>query len=331
MLPKKGPQIVSFAEFDSAPQTLDQGLSSAAASRPTLNRSASDLNKPLPPPPPPDPLQHDNPPIPEEEAILPNTGPSPDVAADSYPKRSRPTPPVSRRASQTRIDTSTGRIRSSSTLSKSSIPEDSTPVSSTPQPELPQHTKPPPPPSRRPANAISSAERRESSVSQSLQGIPPQPSANKAPPPPPPSRQALRGAPPLTRSPSSQSTVSLGHRRASPSLGQVPPPPPPRRADKRSSFDGFRLGSGSRRPSDVSQRSSAELRRSSGASYDPSTPSLQHVPEGDGNENAKIRTRSGDMGGSESQNRQPNAGFDILADMSAFQAEIDALRAQIGK
>lgn len=317
LLSKKGPQTVSFADFDIAvsPDSAQNSPASPSlnSSRLSLSRSPSDLNKPLPPPP---------------SSNIPDSGlptlPSQPFSQDDITRSSKiaaPPPPVPRRTSSTRVEGLTSRPRSGSQLSKSSFAGDfeDSPPSLTSSLQA-QPGKPPPPPTRRPLSIIPSID-REASVSS-------QASTAKAPPPPP-SRQSLRGTTTLTRTPSTQSTASIGHRRISPSLSgpTPPPPPPPRRGDKRSSLDGTGIQPGptTRRPSDGSQRSSIELRRSSNTSLHHGRPSsissLQYVGE------------AGEDGldTSAAQITDVNSGKDILADLSAFQAEIDALRAQIGR
>lgn len=318
LLSHKGPQTVSFADFDItvSPDAAQNSPASSSldSSRLPLSRSPSDLNKPLPPPPSlnsPD----------SSLTTLPSQSPSQEDDKTRPSKIAPPPPPVPRRTSSTRVDGLTSRPRSSSQLSKSSFAgdfEESPPsLTSPPQSQL---GKPPPPPTRRPLSIIPSVD-REASVSS-------QASTAKAPPPPP-SRQSLRGTTTLTRTPSTTSTASIGHRRISPSLSgpTPPPPPPPRRGDKRSSLDGRGIHPGptTRHPSDGSQRGSIELRRSSNTSLNhgrpPSISSLQYV--GEAGEDAADTSAA--------QNTDVNSGKDILADLSAFQAEIDALRAQIGR
>lgn len=331
-LSRKGPQTVSFADFESS---LNPSSSYSQPSitqdpdlpRPRPGRSPSDLNKPLPPPP---------------QSVSPDTASDlPEQGRISQPSRTLsqeddqlqtkkirpPPPPTSRRSSQMRVDGPTSRARSSSQLSKSSIPDDtedgSQQLNSSASSVI---SKPPPPPSRRVVATTPSIGAESSSSTFQLPTDPTAPASLSKAPPPPPSRQALRGTPTLTRTPSTQSTSSIGKRRISPSLGggTVPPPPPPRRGERGSSFDGTHLGPGSRRPSNSSQRSSIELRRSSGASLlharAPSVSSLHDVPESEVGH---------DVAASETPTQ--GSGKDILADLSAFQAEIDALRAQIGK
>ncbi|KAL1303329.1 hypothetical protein AAFC00_006730 [Neodothiora populina] len=329
LLSRQGPQTVSFADFDtsiSVPSAQQSPSTSAVEPQNTRSsRSSSDVNKPLPLPPSSAGIHNGVDGAKDGMTALPPQ-PEPPVEIDLQSKKTRapPPPPTSRRASHLFMGAITGRARSASQLSKSSVPDDldgdsdQMELSST-QPS----NKPPAPPSRRAANSVSSVD-REPSVSAAPHGsaepaVPPP--AGRAPPPPP-SRQALRGTPALTRTPSTQSASSLGVRRISPSLAQTgaPPPPPPRRGDKRPSFDE------ARRPSNSSQRSSVELRRSSGAASHngrtSSISSLHYVPEGGSAHDDVVTDTPTTLNAN---------GKDILADLSAFQAEIDALRAQIGQ
>lgn len=332
---RKGPQTVSFADFDmSAASSPGQSpvtpgdLQGLGLSRPAPSRSISDLNKPLPLPPVGSFSPEPGPDVPiKDEEIMSINEPEEQIDQDNIPKNTRPAPPVARRSSQTYAKT--GRTRSSSNLSKSSVPDDfgeDADAEAASQLSFAQSLKPPPPPSRRAINP-QSGNGRDSSVPSALPGANMQTSAGR-PPPPPPSR-GTRINPGLTRTPSSQSTSSLGARRASPSLGQPPPPPPPRRSDpKRTSIDGSRYSSttaDARRPSDASHRGSAELRRLSGASWNsgrtPSISSLQNVPEDNLDTPVAQRNEPANI----------TNEHDILGDMAAFQREIDELRARVGK
>lgn len=333
---RKGPQTVSFAEFDTS-VTSSPGLSPATTkspfglglSRPALISSISDVNKPLPAPPAGSSSLESGPDVPiKDEEIMSIHEPEEQIDEDILSKRARPAPPIARRSSQTYAKS--GRTRSSSNLSKSSMPDDFGEDPDTAPRRLlaPSQKPPPPPPTRRTANPLSGSE-RDSSVPPAASVTSTQSSAGR-PPPPPPSR-GMRVNPGLTRTPSSQSNSSLGTRRPSPSLGQVlpPPPPPPRRTDpKRTSIDGSRYGtttSDARRLSDTSHRGSTEIRRLSGASWNsgrtPSISSLQNVPEDNLDTPIAKRHEAAD---------QTNE-HDILGDMAAFQREVDELRARVGK
>ena len=307
------PQTVSFAEFDeavpsaspiSAPRTppVDtQRLSGYF--KPSLPRSPSDLNKPLPPP--PAETERRASPMQQPTIAIPTTGDQPQA------KKAPPPPPVSRRQAQP--SSSEARGRSASNLSSASSQQPSeADVTSRPSD---QNLKPapPPPPSRRAqthSNVPSPAIETPSSV----------PSPNKTPaaeaksgmPPPPPRRHASKnGSSGVNRTPSTSSRTSLprsdSFTGSATSGGHAPPAPPPRRgagASKRSSIDGP--------PSSLSGR------RTSEQSFHSEREGLTQVDE---------PQDEGVDGGSESVQAAPPQS-DILADMTAFQAEIDALRAQ---
>jgi hypothetical protein len=303
--PSKGPQTVSFADFDipATPPALPSP--SLDSPKPHLVRSPSDLNKPLPPPPRPhrSPSPDVTPSIPVQ---VDGPAQSPQLAAEDFNLDSKkaPPPPLSRRSSQMR--SSSGRPRSSSNLSRSSVPDDYSDGTATPP------IKPPPPPSRRPPHSV------ETDL--------PIPSAR--PPPPPPSRNARPQAPGVSRTPSTNSVTSLNSR----SQASVPPPPPPRRGEnKRRSLDGTLLSASvpsSRRMSDTSRRSSGASLYSGGRTS--SVSSIPTVDEGDSGEDRSFNATPQP----ETQQARKNGAaaaagnVDILADMSAMQAEIDALMAR---
>jgi hypothetical protein len=303
--PSKGPQTVSFADFNTPTGSPAPPSPSLASPKPQLVRSPSDLNKPLPPPPPP----HQSP-SPDATPAIPIQvdGPaqSPQLAAEDFnlDLKKAPPPPLSRRSSQMR--SSSGRPRSASNLSRSSIPDDYSDGTATPP------TKPPPPPARRPNHSV------ETDL--------PIPSAR--PPPPPPSRNAKQQAPTVSRTPSTNSVTSLNSR----SQANMPPPPPPRRGEnKRRSLDGTLLTTSapsSRRMSDTSRRSSGASLYSGGRTS--SVSSIPTVDEGDSGEDRSFNaTPQPEMQPASRNGSTASAGnVDILADMSAMQAEIDALMAR---
>jgi hypothetical protein len=303
--PSKGPQTVSFADFNAPTGSPAPPSPSLASPKPQLVRSPSDLNKPLPPPPPP----HQSP-SPDATPGIPIRvdGPaqSPQLAAEDFDLnlKKAPPPPLSRRSSQMR--SASGRPRSASNLSRSSVPDDYSDGTATPP------TKPPPPPARRPNHSV------ETDL--------PIPSAR--PPPPPPSRNAKQQAPTVSRTPSTNSVTSLNSR----SQANMPPPPPPRRGEnKRRSLDGTLLTASapsSRRMSDTSRRSSGASLYSGGRTS--SVSSIPTVDEGDSGEDRSFNaTPQPEMQNTSRNGSTASAGnVDILADMSAMQAEIDALMAR---
>lgn len=318
----RGPQTVSFADFDqSIPPNFQapggRGTPPLTTQhkgilRPTIHRSASDLNKPLPPPPANrQPSDTPSPPVVPAKDVPPpqQSLPDPMVAQEddmSTPKKVPPPPPASRRQAAT-----PGRPRSASNLSAqesiSDIPEakssDQTPLqvkadelsnSKAPHP-------PPPPPARKvhPV-APSSAAADLPSHAPSHAPIESKPLV----PPPPPRRHPSASGSIRTASPAN----SLRKDVTSLPLpaGNAPPPPPPRRGagggnSQRSSLDG--------RPSSLRRFSGVENQRRA------SKQSVESV----GSEHAAASSPSTEA-----------AKRDVLADMASFQAEIDALRLQSG-
>lgn len=309
-LAHKGPQTVSFSDFD-ASASKSPAIHSPASPKPQFLGSPSDLNKPLPPPPPP---HHSPSPGPEATNHNQANGPeqSPQLPDDEFqlqPKKAPP-PPLSRRSSQMR----SGRPRSASNLSRSSVPDD---YAEAPTPIL---TKPPPPPARRgpQANAINRVPEIDDQATPSR------------PPPPPPSRNTKQRPPNVSRTPSAQSVASLGQRRISPGTSQMPPPPPPRRSEaKRQSLDGTLLGPSGTGPRRLSETS----RRSSGASFHsvggrtPSITSIPTVDEADSGDDTARGATPQPVPAGDSVTKTAS-GSDILEDMNAMQREIDALMAK---
>ncbi|KAK6005833.1 hypothetical protein QM012_007475 [Aureobasidium pullulans] len=305
--PNKGPQTVSFADFDVAATPPALHSPSIASPKPQLVRSPSDLNKPLPPPPPPlrSPSPDTTPSIPEQ---VDGPAQSPQLPVEEFSLNSRKAPPIplSRRSSQMR--SSSGRPRSSSNLSRSSVPDDYSDGTATPP------VKPPPPPARRGPHSV------ETDL----------PAPSGRPPPPPPSRNAKQRPPDVSRTPSTNSVTSLNSR----SQANMPPPPPPRRGEnKRRSLDGTLLSASipsSRRMSDTSRRSSGASIYSAGGRA-PSISSIPTVDEGDSGEDRSFNATPQPQTQHVSENGSGSAttgGNDILADMNAMQAEIDALMAR---
>ncbi|KAF2207384.1 hypothetical protein CERZMDRAFT_88588 [Cercospora zeae-maydis SCOH1-5] len=307
---KKGPQTVSFADFD---QSIPPGFMASGPRTPPVHspklagilrsaspRPGSDLNKPLPAP----PGEHNTAPASPAPArnFSPSQGHGP-VATAPPPAKAVPPPPPSRKSGSGH-----GRARSSSNLSNvtldSSIPA---PADSVVVPTNSAKLAPPPPPARKSHSSNQSAP------------IPPpkdaQPTSNEAKlaPPPPPLRRhpskASKGSSNISRQTSDDSTTASRSVQYSAPGAAAPPPPPPRRppGSKRTSLDGP--------PSAYPRTLSGEHHR--GTSFDSersaSISSLQKVAEmGESNEQAM-------------SSPGPDQSKDILAEMSAFQAEIDAL------
>lgn len=297
----KGPQTVSFADFDDFSPTDGRSLSPATAAAggkyrpPTLHRSASDLNKPLPRTPPLSPglPQEVSPSIDEQALGAPQPATPTVTAPEETAKKAPPPPPTSRRAGQT--GTPQTRARSTSDTTEDTAMEA---VSSPPKQHdaQPRSAAPPPPPSRKskPSSHVPSP-----AVSTPASEAPPTGSPAPAetesksmqPPPAPAPRRhpSTKTGSAMHRTPSNASHHStLSHTSPAP-----PPAPPPRRAagSKRESLDGD-----ARR---LSSQNSFESARSGSLSKPPVESEEAKAPESD-----------------------------ILADMSAFQAEIDALRKQ---
>ena len=297
----KGPQTVSFADFD---QSIPPGYMSSRSRSPQVSaqhitgilrtaspRPGSDLNKPLPAPP------RDT--VEKATATVSNeSGPPPQTVVHSLAPvpapsvKAIPPPPPTRKSGAGH-----GRVRSSSNLSNMTIDS----VTSTPADSVVSTSSnklaPPPPPTRKSGNqSIAHPPVKEAQS--------PAPEAKLIPPPPPPLRRlpskAARTNPSLSRQGSEEASTT------STTTAAAPPPPPPRRpGSKRASIDGA--------PSSFQRRLSGEHYR--GTSFDSersaSITSLQKVAEtGESTEQAVV---------------SPGTERDILAEMSAFQAEIDAL------
>jgi hypothetical protein len=129
-------------------------------------------------------------------------------------------------------------------------------------------------------------------------------------PPPPPRRNPSKNATgtSVNRTPSTASRSSVRKENQPPSNHNAPAPPPPRRGGnaKRESMDGPNRMSGE------TERRGSEISVDSGK-WNPSQPVAETVER----PGVEQRTNPGSM--------------DILADMNALQAEIDALRAKAGR
>lgn len=295
----KGPQTVSFADFnESIPAGWQQpsGLRTPPVNsplqgilRPSTPRSpSSDLNKPLPPP----PEAHTVPDAPAQTmANHTPTAPqsTPQLEAPQPKKIPPPPPPSSRRQGQSQVQ---NRSRSGSTLTQNSIQEEE---NETPKPT--SKAVPPPPPSRRAHNPLPAPPQPQST---SAVETPPttEPSSpmseNKPMPPPPrrnPSKNSGHGSSHI-RSSSNASSHSIPRLEG----GAPPPAPPPRR------------GAATGRSAAGDNRH----RRSSEHSLASETSSLRQIDEG----------RSDDATPKEKEPQR-----DIMADLAALQAEVDALRA----
>jgi len=303
----KAPQTVSFDDFDSAFADFGKELPATGdvpGGRPTLSRSMSDLNKPLP-----------NPPTLSMSGLqISSTGIEPQVATepvvndvpneDVQKKIPPPPPPTARRQAQPKKSSpnpssleqpSAGRSRSGSNLSQISTRSEESTMS-----KASNRPVPPPPRQPIPVSGDSTSDTVTSNADQATL------SSSKMRPPPPPSRQAARPPTQITRTPSSQSSSSLQNRRASTHGGLAPPPPPPPRRGAPRSTGEDTSGIHSRRSSG----------QSIGSERKDSVSSLQRSIEERADEIVKHAVDA----------QLPPAN--LLADLDAFQREVDALRAK---
>ncbi|KAK3704497.1 hypothetical protein LTR37_013780 [Vermiconidia calcicola] len=310
-LGRKGPQTVSFADFDTSvpsassrtdipPITID---TAGGHMRPTMMpRSPSDLNKPLPPPPPafasaeqahPGPLDTGQP---ASQQTVPTTT----TDDSSQTKQAPPPPPVSRRAGH--ASTSHGRSRSTSNATQDSAHEQPASPQSKPAAPHSRPAGPPPPPSRK-----SKPTAPETVPAAELPRDVSAPTPSSTVPPPPPRRNVSKAGNAVNRTPSNASRTSTSRQdlSAASSNQNAPPAPPPRRG-KRESMEGPPSVNCRTFNDDDRRRSSAESPRLTKVS------SLQQATESS-TENAVV---------------EPAGSSDILADMASFQKEIDALRAR---
>ncbi|KAK3677244.1 hypothetical protein LTR78_002782 [Recurvomyces mirabilis] len=323
--PKHGrafPQTVSFADFDETIPATDMptptrlqtlSLNANPLDRVTAPRSPSDLNKPLPPPPAGRVLVDEA--LTSTSQPISTNGigvPTDDVEPTIQVKKAPPPPPIARRRAQP--DAETRRARSDSNLSKSSAQAADANTSLESQGH--KALAPPPPPSRRAQSTRSQSPAAETSPS-------PTPSVTKGMPPPLPRRMPSQRGSSAVRTSSNASRVSLPRSDSftmSAAHGNAPPAPPPRRTagSKRDSMENGPPNSMSnRRPSHENRRSSGQ---SFGSDREPSLHSLQQVQEPEHGEDLS-------PAGGEVKSTQP----DYLADLDAFQKEIDALRAQAAR
>lgn len=295
----KGPQTVSFADFDEtitegsrahAPAITTNGSNSLRP--PALRRSTSDLNKPLPPPPQePIALQKA---LPVEPDITPSTPqqdpPAPAATEETPDSKKPPPPPVSRRAGQ------------QTTAQPQSAPTSTAPQSPTPSDSLPTTRRPSDEQSSKPANA---------------------------PPPPPPSRKAKANAQSTLEPPSpTPSTATPSSTSTDPK--QMPPPPPRRMVSKAGN-------SVNRTPSSASSHSSTQKRDPSGSGMSSSIAAPAPAPppprrgvgaKRESTEVAFAQQPENEAVASIAPSKGDGETRDVLADLTAFQAEIDALRAR---
>jgi hypothetical protein len=287
----KGPQTVSFADFN---ESIPAGWQQPSGPRtPPVNSHLQGILRPSTPRSPSSDLNKPLPPPPEAQA-------APEA------------------------------------LSQTMADDKPTSLPPVPQPEVPQPKKipPPPPPTSRRQGQGQSRSRSGSNLTQnSIQEEDETPrSTTKAVPPPPPSRRAQY--PPAQPSPIVETPPST--EPSSPMSENKPMPPPPRRnpsksgsshvrsSSNASSHSIPRLEGGAPPPAPPPRRGAAPARssmgehgyrRSSVQSVGSETCSLRQIDEGTHNDAAPPP-------------KQPER--DIMADLAALQAEVDALRAGAG-
>jgi hypothetical protein len=321
----KGPQIVSFSDFEpivsaSNDQKLPITISIPPSSpiRAPLERKSSELNRPLPAPPARRASSRESVNI-EKELSSPRRSldfPSTDSLDSTSSKRVPPAPPLARRSST--LNPLGPRSRSNTQASITSQSDetlrsyaDSIAESTTSSVKIP----PPPPPARRSGavhghsnNPSPSATEEGSSLIRSL---------SLKSPPPPPSRN---------RSMSARSSPAIN----TPGMMSPPPRPAPRRTSSKSSFEQVQTSPpGSRRASGEQTRSSIDLERR------PSISSIvreKSISEETGRDLDGARDPASQEALQASQsNPDSKSANDVLAEMEAFQREIDALREKFGQ
>ncbi|KAE9966005.1 hypothetical protein BLS_007270 [Venturia inaequalis] len=306
----QGPQIVSFADFNpsfksSSPSSVPIVFSSASPTSPTR----TDLNKPLPLP--PRPSSRDSASI-DNDVLSPRRSlDTSEVTENVPPKKIPPTIPLARRASR-HGSLPVLRTRSNTQTSNASAKDESETRSIS---ESINSSKAPPPPPKRRSNVITIPQNYtpdDDAGSLTLSRT----SSLRSPPPVPAARN--RSLSQL----SSPSSSSLSSGIISP-----PPPPPPRRSvNRRSSKGSIEMSSplGSRRVSQEVGRSSfdSDHRRGSMGSILKEYSITEEV----GKSEAEAGTPAPPPLPQESTQAQSQQTKDILADMEAFQREIDELK-----
>ncbi|KAF4634505.1 hypothetical protein G7Y89_g3605 [Cudoniella acicularis] len=219
-----------------SPPTPSSTTQNYFASSPVpLNRSQTDLNKPLPPA--PNRASHDS----DRESVFDKEAagktPEPPSPSASIRRKTPPAPPITRRRSQKVVES---RNRSNSGRLSPKVEEDAAPSPEieSGRPRSNSSRAPPPPPSRRPA-----------SIRGSSHHLPLSPPSSISLPAPPPARGSTRqsstGRPPSVIS----LDISTNNKRAS----VIPPPPPPHR--QRNSIDAQSPGESRRTSGEQSRRS----------------------------------------------------------------------------
>ena len=257
-------------------------------------RSLTDLNKPLPLP--PSRVSHDS----DRESVFDKEAagktPEPPSPSASIRKKTPPAPPLTRRHSQLVSDSKITRSETGRLSPKAEEDNISISTIDSGRPRSDSARAPPPPPSRRPASI------RGSSHHVPLSSPPGAATSAPVPPPARGSSRSISGRPPSV---SSMDMSTTTNKRAS----VLPPPPPPPRHG-RNSMEGVSQSPGaSRRASGEQSRRSMDSTRRESVASSIISPRIEKVQS----------------------NASTSGGQDILADLSALQREIDALRVQSEK
>ncbi|CAG8955007.1 hypothetical protein HYFRA_00008697 [Hymenoscyphus fraxineus] len=251
----------------------------------------TDLNKPLPPS--PRPASHDSDPESIFDKESAGKTPEPPSTSVSIRRKTPPAPPITRRLSLLASDSKLGRSNSARLPSK--VDEEERAMFESTEDGRPRSGSgrvPPPPPSRRPASLRASSHPLSLSPSPSTMSLPaPVPAPIPPPTRGPSTRKTSSGRPPSVRSLEPQPNS----KRAS----VVPPPPPPRAG--RIHAEAQTTG--------IPRIVSGENSRPSIESHESTLSYQAHI----------------------GPNEDKAGGHDIIADLTALQREIDALRTQSEK
>jgi hypothetical protein len=288
------PTTNASESLSSGPGISQQYFGSSGSSP---SRSQTDLNKPLPPAPS---ASHES----DRESVFDREAagktPEPLSPSASIRRKTPPAPPLARRHSQLVSDSKLTRGDTGRLSPKAE--EDSASVTGI-EPNRPRSDSaraPPPPPSRRPGSIRGSSHHLPLPSPSTSTDFERPISKSGAGPPPPPTRVSSQRKSRSDRPPSI-SSMDISNTRAS----VIPPPPPPhrQRGSSGTSTDSSVLSLGLAVSGEHPRRSIDGTRRDSAAS------SVSRLE--------RIETDSGEQ--------------DILADLSALQREIDALRNQSEK
>lgn len=291
---EQGPRTVSFTDpvlslsgFESAPATYRK---ESGFSSP---QSYTDLNKPLPLPPMPQSSERTAMTIEKVMKAAPGNQPSEVAGSPTTQKRNPPALPLARRQSQLRSKNISSNPERSVSISEEK-PAESTRLSDLPSTTPPKLPPPPPPRRKGTGQSFSSFDYAPglseiaATMVQAEQTLDrPLVKSQPAKPPAPPTRTpSVSSIKRPARVPSGASSTAMA----------PPPPPPPRRR-------------GSSQSSLTEPRASGEYRRTSIESYRGESTASSVNPSVPGS-SAELEARGGDL----------------LADLSALQREVDALR-----